>query len=80
MSFNVICYAPRSGYEKRMNGGTFYGSNDGSSWTELYTIGSNPAFEMTYADIGSPKTYRYLRYDVPGELCNIAEIKIYEAK
>ncbi len=79
-SFSAIGFCPRNGFADRMLGGTFYGSNDGSSWTELYTIGSNPAFEMTYADIGSPKTYRYLRYDVPGGLCNIAEIKIYEAK
>lgn len=79
-SLGAIGFCPRNGFADRMLGGTFYGSLDGINWTELYVIGSNPTLGMNYADIGGPVTCRYLRYDVPGGLCNIAEIKIYEMK
>ncbi|MBQ8624080.1 MAG: discoidin domain-containing protein [Oscillospiraceae bacterium] len=78
--FGAIGFCPRSGFEDRMIGGKFYGSLDGENWTELYTVGSNPSFEMNYADMGSARTYRYIKYDVPGGLCNIAEIKLYAEK
>lgn len=79
-AFSAIGFCPRSGFEDRMLGGKFYGSLDGENWTELYTVGNNPAFKMNYADMGSPRTYRYIRYDIPGGLCNIAEIKLYIGK
>ncbi len=79
-AIGAIGFCPRNGFADRMLGGTFYGSNDGKNWDELYTIGSNPKFEMNYADIGGPMMYRYIRYDVPGGLCNVAEIKLFEMK
>ncbi len=79
-SFGVIGFCPRSGFEDRMLGGKFYGSNDGENWTELYTVASHPKFTMNYADMGSARTYRYIRYDIPGGLCNIADIKLYIEK
>lgn len=85
-----IGYAPRKGYESRMNGGEFYGSNDNSTWTLLYKVTSIPASgTITKAGIsdisGNDIGYRYIKYTVPegvnptGDeyLCNIAEIELF---
>ena len=85
-----IGYAPRKGYESRMNGGEFYGSNDNKTWTLLYKVTSIPASGViTKAGIsdisGNDTAYRYIKYTVPdgansaGDtyLCNIAEIELY---
>ncbi len=79
-SFDVIGYAPRAGYEDRMVKGTFYGSNDGENWTELYRVTEVPAAGINFAFMDDAVSFRYIRYDVPtgtGDLCNIAEIKLY---
>lgn len=83
----AIGYAPRNGFSSRCNGGSFYGSNDGTSWTKLYTISSNPTegvITKKYAyDFESENTtFRYIKYAVPDDgtsNCNIAEIKLYTA-
>ncbi len=80
VAFDVIGYAPRASYESRMVSGTFYGSDDGENWTEIFTVTSTPAAGINYA-FAEGCSYRYIRYDVPtgtGALCNIAEIKLYK--
>ena len=80
--FNVIAYAPRTGYEGRMLGGKFYGSKDGKKWTEIYEVTSAPASGFNYAFLDKAYDYRYIRYDVPSGggdfLCNIAEVSLYK--
>lgn len=82
----AAAYAPRSGFESRCQGASFYGSNDGQEWTLLYTITSTPASgKYTYAyasHFKAPNTaFRYIKYAVPkgdsSANCNIAEIKLY---
>ena len=83
----AIGYAPRNGFASRCNGGSFYGSNDGTNWTKLYTISSAPTegvITKKYAyDFESENTtFRYIKYTVPDDgtsNCNIAEIKLYTA-
>ncbi len=81
--FDVIAYAPRTGFEGRMTGGKFYGSKDGKKWTELYEVTSAPTSGFNYVFLDKSCDYRYLRYDVPtggGEhLCNIAEVSLYKS-
>lgn len=85
--FNVLAFAPRAAYEGRMLGGVFYGSDDGESWEEIYTVSSSPAAGLNYIFLPKDREYKYLRYDVAkaseynGEgLANIAEIKLYNSK
>ena len=81
--FDVIAYAPRTGFEGRMTGGKFYGSKNGKKWTELYEVTSAPTSGFNYVFLDKAYNFRYLRYDVPtggGEhLCNIAEISLYKS-
>ncbi|MGN0242537.1 MAG: discoidin domain-containing protein [Lachnospiraceae bacterium] len=64
-----ISFAPRVNYEYRMRDASFYGSNDGESWTKLYTIVDAPEFKTN--DIrsseweGDTDEYRYIKYQVP---------------
>ncbi len=90
-----IGYAPRSGFEYRMQGGSFYGSADGETWTKLYTISVKPSANVltyVYSDDIANKydAYRYIKYAVPSGKqsfngkeedynCNVAEIEIYAA-
>jgi len=75
-----VRFYPRFGSAARMVGGRFQGSNDGSAYTDLYTITGLPA-DGAYTEVPltvDPKTYRYLRYLSPaGSYGNVAEIEFY---
>lgn len=74
-----IRYYPRSGNGNRMTGGKFQGSNDGSTYTDLYTISTTPAVQWNDVTISSSTAYRYVRYLSPNAgYCNIAEMEFYE--
>jgi len=74
-----IAFSPRSGFETRMVGGVFQGSNDGTNYTPLYIQTSAPSLN-TSAAISTPVAYRYLRYAGPSNsYCNIAEMAFYTA-
>ncbi len=88
-SFDVLAFAPRAGFEGRMVGGKFYGSNDGKSWKEIYEVVAAPAAGLNYIFLDKELSYKFLRYDVPAGrpeganedyLCNIAEIALYSTK
>ncbi len=83
-------YAPRSGYEYRMTDGRFMVSQDGQTWTDLYTVQGKPSSGMHYiTSIPENTTIRYIRYEVPSgqpqneynkdsSYCaNIAEIELF---
>lgn len=59
-----ITFCPRSGYEIRMVGGKFQGSNTSSSsgFVDLYTVATQPASGCTTVTVSDPTNYRYLRY------------------
>ncbi len=85
-------YAPRSGsgYLDRCVGASFYGSNDGTNWTKLYTISAVPAegkFTNVYAsrfEVPNNTSYRYIKYAVPegdsSAACNVSELAVYRWK
>jgi hypothetical protein len=75
-----ISYYPRLYFGSRMIGGIFQGSNDETTWTNLYTIPSAPTDRQftTTTTIGSSTAFRYLRYLGPSNgYCNVAEIQFY---
>ncbi|MEO7669891.1 MAG: GDSL-type esterase/lipase family protein [Polyangia bacterium] len=73
----MICYAPRVGYEGRMVGGVFQGSNDLSHWTNLATISTTPAATYAAIPVNGAAVYRYLRYyaAAAGSYGNVAEVE-----
>ena len=86
--FSVIGFAPRSGFEQRMVGGCFYGSNNSKDWELIYEVTAAPSSGYNYKMLDKTLEYRYIRYSVPSGradgatedyLCNIAEIKLYKA-
>lgn len=82
---DAVGYAPRNSYASRCKGASFYGSNDGTNWTVLYTIAETPSQgKITGNAVNEWATdsnyYRYIKYTVPDDgssCCNIAEIKLY---
>ncbi|MBQ8921168.1 MAG: discoidin domain-containing protein [Oscillospiraceae bacterium] len=85
-----IGYCPRSGYEARCTDGMFMVSEDGESWTTVYTITGKPSYGMHYVrPDGGTAAARYVRYQVPDGkpnngyntddvyCCNIAEIELF---
>ncbi len=72
-----VKYFPRTGYESRMTGGIFQGSQDNTTWTTLYTVPSAPSDAYTTGTFTTnPTTFRYLRYLAPsGSYGNVAEIE-----
>ncbi len=87
----MVAYAPRTGYEYRMVDGMVHGSNDGTTWTQLYKIDSIPASgTLTYVTEleNNEEAYRYIRYSVPSGKqsyngsaedynCNLSELVVY---
>jgi autotransporter-associated beta strand protein len=73
-----IRYYPRSGYLSRMTGGKFQGSNDNSTWTDLYTIPSDPTLAWQMVTVSNTTAWRYLRYLGPANgHCNVSEVEFY---
>lgn len=89
-----VGYAPRNDnngeYHKRCNGAMFYGSNNGTDWTKLYTIPEIPQGNIiTKREMDVWETdsnyYRYIKYTTEGtsnsdKNCNVAELKLYGAE
>lgn len=91
---NAVGYAPRNDnngeYHKRCNGAMFYGSNNGTDWTRLYTIAETPQGNVITTknmDVWETDSnhYRYIKYTTEGTAnsdknCNVAELKLYGAE
>lgn len=83
-TLDLIKFAPRNGYEDRIAGGAFQGSNDGLTWTDIYKVpASVPA--LTYTEIESSEfltdvPFRWFRYTNSAAETNIAEIALYGEK
>ncbi|MCD7775772.1 MAG: discoidin domain-containing protein, partial [Firmicutes bacterium] len=74
-----IGYAPRSGYESRLTG-TFYGSLDGRTWYEIYTVKSVSKLKtVDYTSFTTVAFFRYIKYENLNDCANISEIEIYSA-
>ncbi len=76
-----IAFAPRSGYEGRLNGGLFYGSVDGIKWSPIYGITNSPQSmtKVTYDKFKTVAAFRYIKYMNNTECANISEIELYSA-
>ena len=77
-----VSYAPRSGYESRMVGGLFQGSNSPQFTTgvvNLYTVTAAPkAGVLTTASVSASAAFRYVRYLSPnGGYGNVAEVNFF---
>jgi len=76
-SIGQIKYYPRSTFTSRMTGGKFQGSNDNTTYTDIYTISTEPTLAWQTVDVSS-SAYRYVRYLSPdGGYCNVAEVEFY---
>jgi len=72
----TIKYYPRAGLAVRLSGGKFQGSNDNSTWIDIYTIGATPTSNWTSVNVNG--SYRYIRYLSPANgYCNVAEIEFW---
>ncbi|MCD7831442.1 MAG: leucine-rich repeat protein, partial [Firmicutes bacterium] len=77
---SAVALYPRSDEEcySRLEGAVIQGSNDGESWTDLYTIDTVTLDEWIVCDITDTTAYTYLR--IYGcEYGNVAEMRIYTA-
>lgn len=82
MEITCIKFRPRNGFYTRMDGGKFQVSDDGTTWTDLYTIpaGTITQFQDYYitSNAVQPTTARYARYlSGANGYGNIAEVKFY---
>ena len=81
-----VRFYPRSGFEYRMNGGMFQGSNTNPlpQSVTLAQVNSTPASgQWTELTVTDPGTYRYLRYYTGGDSTNntwsnVAEVEFYD--
>lgn len=80
-SVSHIVFAPRSGWESRMVGGVFEGSNTSATtgYVTLATVTQTPGDGLTNTFTVSDLTpYRWLRYRGPDNgNCNVAEVQFY---
>jgi hypothetical protein len=78
-----IRFYPRSGWEPRMAGGVFEGTNgdkDSGPYSALYTVNSTPAagWNETTNLTNNIAAFRYIRYRSPDNgYCNVSEIEFY---
>lgn len=73
-TLDSIRFYPRGGFAYRMNGGRFQGSDDGVTYTDIYTIPATPP--AGWSAVAAGGNYRYLRYLSPdGGYCNVTEIE-----
>ncbi len=73
-------FAPRSGYEGRLNG-SFYGSVDGIEWTLIYAIPTAPSSRtlVKHTKFQNVAAFRYIKYENTKDCANISEFEIYSA-
>ncbi len=77
-----VSFAPRAGYESRMVGGVFQGSNSPQftgGVTTLYTVRTAPkAGTLTTASVTTSAAFRYVRYLSPnGGYGDVAEVNFF---
>ena len=72
---STLRFLARSGFSGRMNGGVFQGSNNGTSWTTLHTLSSDPGAAWQQVSVSDSTFYRYLRYQNPSNLADVAEVE-----
>jgi O-glycosyl hydrolase len=80
-TIGAITYAPRVGYEDRMDGGLFEASNDPTFTTGVVTLGEiyySLADGLTTLPVNLSGTYRYVRYVSPNDSYgDIAELQVF---
>lgn len=74
-----VKFYPRSTNISRMNGAVIQGSNDGTNFTDLYSISGISTAKWYFVEIGNntATAYRYLRYYSPKGNANVAELAFY---
>ncbi|MCW3790214.1 carbohydrate-binding protein [Paenibacillus sp. LS1] len=73
-----VKFYPRSTHLNRMKDAVIQGSNDGTTFENLYTVGTISTAKWYFAGIMNDKGYRYLRYYTPKGNANVAELEFYQ--
>ncbi|XEC94795.1 LamG-like jellyroll fold domain-containing protein [Paenibacillus tarimensis] len=73
-----VKFFPRINFQGRMNGAIIQGSNDGASFTDLYTVSGVTQNEWYSGVITDSTAYRYLRFYSPSGNGNVAELEFYK--
>lgn len=79
-SLSSFKFYPRNGKASeitRVNGAILQGSNDGTHYSDLYTISGISSVQWHTASITNDTAFRYLRYYSPGGYANVAELELY---
>ncbi len=77
-----IRFYPQPGFEFRMSGGKFQGSNTSSTsgYVDLYTIPTTPLAGWNEVQITDQNAYRYVRFvSAVNTYCTIAEMEFYSS-
>lgn len=70
-------FVPRRGAASLLTGGLFQGSNDGKTWTTLYTVSGAVVDGNNYAQVSQTAAFRFVRYYGPANSNgDIAEIEV----
>jgi len=72
---STIRFMAREGHTNRMSGGVFQGSNNGTSWSTLHTVSSDPGAAWQQVSVSDSTFYRYLRYQNASGFADIAEVE-----
>lgn len=82
--FDIIGYAPREGYENKMQKCRIYGSDDGENWQHFTLLRADPlGGVMNELILPETASCRYLKFDYPKSTektnfsCCIAEVALY---
>ncbi|WP_405157009.1 carbohydrate-binding protein [Paenibacillus sp. FSL K6-0108] len=73
-----VKFYPRSTHLNRMKDAVIQGSNDGTTFETLYTIGTISTAKWYFVGMTNNKGYRYLRYYTPKGNANVAELEFYQ--
>ncbi|KRF06764.1 hypothetical protein ASG89_18050 [Paenibacillus sp. Soil766] len=71
-------FYPRSSNISRINAAVIQGSNDGTTFVDLYTINNITAAKWYFAPISNSASYRYIRFYTPKGNANVAELEFFK--
>jgi chitodextrinase len=74
----TIRFLPRANNVARMNGGSFQGSDDGTTWDTLSTVGGVTEARWYEVHVASDRAYRYFRFVTSSGFANVAELDFRE--
>ncbi|MFJ4840977.1 Tat pathway signal protein [Streptomyces sp. NPDC088746] len=78
VTVDVLRVRPRAGQAGRATGTVLQGSDDGTAWTDLHTVGAVTDGQWYEAKLGARASYRRMRlYDAHDGRANLAEVEFW---